>query len=159
MLEMAIKMEKGAIVDYNAWANECAANADSASKKVFEALVDDEETHMDQYETQLDHLGFARVLPLTRYASVQIDTRLDDVTRSDKIVMLVVSRVPREESRTYWLPSGGVLKADHRARYLLIEGIIVRRVICSSWCRTRGTDHNREGQRSKDLLMQADCSS
>jgi bacterioferritin len=56
MLEMAMRMEQDAIRDYNAWANECAANADSASKQIFEALVGDEEMHMDRFETQLDHL-------------------------------------------------------------------------------------------------------
>ena len=56
MLEMAMKMEQQAISDYNQWANECSANADSASKKIFEDLVADEEGHFDNFETQLDHL-------------------------------------------------------------------------------------------------------
>ena len=43
MLEMAMKMEQQAISDYNQWANECSANADSASKKIFEDLVADRE--------------------------------------------------------------------------------------------------------------------
>ena len=34
MLEMAYKMEQGSISDYNQWAIECAANSDSASRKV-----------------------------------------------------------------------------------------------------------------------------
>ena len=36
--------------------NECAANDDSVTKKVFEALVAEEEVHLDQYETELDNL-------------------------------------------------------------------------------------------------------
>ena len=36
MLEMASKMETKAIQDYNKWANECAQNADSVTKKLFE---------------------------------------------------------------------------------------------------------------------------
>ncbi len=36
MLELARKMEEGSVKDYNLWANECSANADSGSKKVFE---------------------------------------------------------------------------------------------------------------------------
>lgn len=36
--------------------NECAANADSASKKVFEALVDDEERHFEQFDTELANI-------------------------------------------------------------------------------------------------------
>jgi bacterioferritin len=56
MLEMAMNMEEQAIKDYNNWANETGANADSATKKIFEDLVTDEEGHFDQFETQLDHL-------------------------------------------------------------------------------------------------------
>lgn len=56
MLEMAANMEAEAVKQYNIWANECAANADSGSKKVFEALVDDEEGHFDQYDTEMDNI-------------------------------------------------------------------------------------------------------
>ncbi|MFQ6947005.1 MAG: ferritin-like domain-containing protein [Odoribacter splanchnicus] len=34
MLEQAVKMEMNSVDDYNKWANECAANADSVSKKI-----------------------------------------------------------------------------------------------------------------------------
>ena len=56
MLEMAAGMETGSIKDYNEWANECSKNADSASKKIFEALVDDEERHYDQYDKDMENL-------------------------------------------------------------------------------------------------------
>ena len=56
MLEQAVKMETGSVDDYNTWANECAANADSVSKKLFEALTAEEEVHQDQFETELDNL-------------------------------------------------------------------------------------------------------
>ena len=56
MLDMAIKMEQGSIRDYNLWANECSANADSGSKKIFEQLVDDEERHYDQYDNEKNNL-------------------------------------------------------------------------------------------------------
>ena len=56
MIEMGIKMEQGSIRDYNLWANECSANADSGSKKVFEQLVDEEEVHFDQYDNEKDNL-------------------------------------------------------------------------------------------------------
>ena len=56
MLEQARSMEEGSAKDYNRWANECAANADSVSKKLFEDLVADEERHFDQYDTELDNL-------------------------------------------------------------------------------------------------------
>lgn len=56
MLQMAAKMETQSVDDYNKWANECSANADSMSKKVFENLVASEELHLDQFETELDNL-------------------------------------------------------------------------------------------------------
>src|SRR4030065_1626376 len=36
MLKQAAAMETGSARDYNSWANECSANADSVSKKLFE---------------------------------------------------------------------------------------------------------------------------
>lgn len=56
MLELAVKMENSSANDYNKWANECSANADSVSKKLFEALVEDEERHGDQYDVELENL-------------------------------------------------------------------------------------------------------
>ncbi len=57
MLETATGMEESSAKDYNQWANECSANADSVSKQLFESLVVDEETHFDQYDTELDNLA------------------------------------------------------------------------------------------------------
>ena len=57
MLELASQMENGSAKDYNLWANECSANADSVSKQLFESLVAEEETHYDQYDTELDNLS------------------------------------------------------------------------------------------------------
>lgn len=57
MLELAMEMESGSVQDYNAWANECAAQADSMSKKLFEQLVEEEELHLDQFETEFDNLA------------------------------------------------------------------------------------------------------
>jgi bacterioferritin len=56
MLKLAAKMEQESARDYNLWANECSANADSASRKVFEELVLDEERHFDQYDTEMENL-------------------------------------------------------------------------------------------------------
>ena len=53
MLELARNMEEQSAKDYNVWANECAANADSGTKKVFEGLVDDEERHFDQFDIEM----------------------------------------------------------------------------------------------------------
>jgi bacterioferritin len=56
MLKLAAKMEEDSAKEYNVWANECAANADSNTKQLFESLVTDEEVHFDQYDTELDNL-------------------------------------------------------------------------------------------------------
>ena len=56
MVDCAAGMEKSSAHDYNIWANECSANADSASKKIFEDLVTDEERHFDQFDTELDNM-------------------------------------------------------------------------------------------------------
>jgi bacterioferritin len=56
MLELARQMEENSARDYNLWANECAANADAVSKKIFEALVEDEERHFDQYDVEMENI-------------------------------------------------------------------------------------------------------
>lgn len=56
MLQTAAEMENGSVRDYNLWANECAQNADSVTKKLFELLVEDEERHFDQYEKEMENL-------------------------------------------------------------------------------------------------------
>ena len=56
MLEKARKMEEESARDYNVWANECSANADAASRQVFEGLVADEERHFDQYDTEMENI-------------------------------------------------------------------------------------------------------
>ena len=56
MLELAAQMESDSVREYNEWANECSKNADSASKKIFESLVDDEERHFDQYDKEMENL-------------------------------------------------------------------------------------------------------
>jgi len=55
MLKLAADIESAR--DYNLWANECSANADSVSKQLFESLVVDEERHFDQYDTELENLN------------------------------------------------------------------------------------------------------
>jgi bacterioferritin len=56
MLKRAREMEEKSIQDYNRWANECATNADSVSKKLFEDLVAEEERHFDQYDIELENM-------------------------------------------------------------------------------------------------------
>ena len=56
MVKCAAQMENESARDYNLWANECSKNADSASKKVFEDLVLDEERHYDQFDTEMGNI-------------------------------------------------------------------------------------------------------
>lgn len=56
MLTFSIKEEQSAIGLYNNFANECAQNLDSVTKRIFEDLVIDEERHFDQFDTELDNL-------------------------------------------------------------------------------------------------------
>jgi bacterioferritin len=56
ILTKAAEMEQAAIDLYNQSALDCAQVADSASKQVFESLVNDEEGHFDQFDTQLDNI-------------------------------------------------------------------------------------------------------
>ncbi|TAJ08098.1 bacterioferritin [Marinilabiliaceae bacterium JC017] len=56
MLEMAAALEEASARNYNLWANECSANADSASKKLFETLVEDEERHYNQFDDETENM-------------------------------------------------------------------------------------------------------
>ena len=56
MLKLAAGMETDSARSYNHWAKECAANEDSVSKKLFEALVEDEEGHFDRYDKEMENL-------------------------------------------------------------------------------------------------------
>ncbi|MCW8995863.1 MAG: bacterioferritin [Psychromonas sp.] len=55
MVKCAAQMEDDSAKEYNEWANECSANADSASKKIFEDLVLQEERHFDQFDTEMEN--------------------------------------------------------------------------------------------------------
>jgi bacterioferritin len=57
MLEWSSKLETQSVKDYNTWANECGANADNISKKLFEELVAEEEMHWDNFDTEQDNLS------------------------------------------------------------------------------------------------------
>ena len=56
MLEWATNSETAAIKMYNQFALECGANADTATKKLFEDLVMDEERHFGQYDDEVDNI-------------------------------------------------------------------------------------------------------
>jgi len=57
MLETASAMEQQSAMDYNKAANQCLQNADSASRKLFENLVTDEERHYQQYQNEIDNMN------------------------------------------------------------------------------------------------------
>jgi bacterioferritin len=52
----AADLEESAVALYNRSALACSENADSGSKQVFEALVNDEEGHFDEFDKQLDNI-------------------------------------------------------------------------------------------------------
>jgi bacterioferritin len=52
----AAEMEHEAVGTYNRAAVQCGQNADAATKQVFEALVNDEESHFDEFDRQLDNI-------------------------------------------------------------------------------------------------------
>ncbi|MCP4249569.1 MAG: bacterioferritin [bacterium] len=56
ILARAAEMERQAARMYNESALACGANADSASKQLFESLVNDEEGHFDEFDKQLDNI-------------------------------------------------------------------------------------------------------
>jgi len=56
MLAKAAQMEEASAGAYNTAALQCAANADSVSKQMFEQLVQDEEGHFDEFDKQLDNI-------------------------------------------------------------------------------------------------------
>jgi bacterioferritin len=56
MLEWARASEQDAIRDYNQDANASAANSDSATKRIFEDLVADEERHFNQFDMEYEKL-------------------------------------------------------------------------------------------------------
>lgn len=56
MLQKVMGMEEDGIRTYNEAALACGANADAATKQIFERLVHDEEGHFDLYEKQYDNI-------------------------------------------------------------------------------------------------------
>ena len=57
MLERAKAMEDASVTFYNEAAQECAKNLDAASRKVFEELVADEESHSDMFDQQIQYIN------------------------------------------------------------------------------------------------------
>jgi bacterioferritin len=57
MLARAAEMEKKSAHDYNKWSHQCAEALDSATKRIFEELVNDEEGHFDQFDMQQEHIA------------------------------------------------------------------------------------------------------
>jgi bacterioferritin len=82
MLAKARKMEEESAVDYNRWANECAANNDAVSKQLFEGLVADEERHYDQYDVEVVNIekfgeGYLALQSIERSRNLASGTPVD----------------------------------------------------------------------------------
>ena len=73
MLRLAYESEKAAVAQFNAGAQECHDLGDHGSAAVFEAMVRDEETHAEWFESQLD--AVARV-GLPQYLAQMVVTDL-----------------------------------------------------------------------------------
>ncbi|HUU90339.1 MAG TPA: bacterioferritin [Phycisphaerae bacterium] len=56
MLKTDVGLETGAVAMYNASANACAQAGDQISKQLFEQLLSEEETHLDEFQNVRDHL-------------------------------------------------------------------------------------------------------
>lgn len=56
MLEMSVKLEEEAVEMYNNFAKKCAEYGDSVTKKLFEDIVAEEESHFDKFDTETDNL-------------------------------------------------------------------------------------------------------
>jgi bacterioferritin len=56
MLKTNLGLEQDAVKMYNASANACAAEGDNVSKAIFEKLLADEEEHVDDFQTTLEHV-------------------------------------------------------------------------------------------------------
>jgi len=57
MLQYSEDLETQTIINYNEWAKECGAESDSASKKLFESIILEEEDHQDQFDTEIDNMN------------------------------------------------------------------------------------------------------
>ena len=56
MLLLAKELENKSIDDYNNWAKICGDLSDSASKRLLEDLVRQEEEHYDQFDIEMDNM-------------------------------------------------------------------------------------------------------
>ncbi len=56
ILSKAAEMEQAGVTSYNQFALQCSQNADAVSKQLFEALVNDEESHFDEFDKQLENI-------------------------------------------------------------------------------------------------------
>lgn len=57
MLEYAEQLETQTIINYNEWAKICGEELDSATKKLFESIILEEEGHQDQFDTEIDNMN------------------------------------------------------------------------------------------------------
>lgn len=56
ILTKAMDLEQTTIDSYNEWARVCGEAKDSASKRLFESLIEEEEEHLDTFRKEFDNL-------------------------------------------------------------------------------------------------------
>jgi len=69
MLTLALDSERRAVAEFNASAQECRALGDHGTGAVFEAMVHDEEKHVDWFEGQL---GAIEAVGAAQYLAMQV---------------------------------------------------------------------------------------
>lgn len=51
-----VELEEGAVEAYNEYLNVCRENGDSTSMKIFEAIIDEEQEHLNYFDSVADHV-------------------------------------------------------------------------------------------------------
>lgn len=71
VLQAGLELERGAVDFLRGAIDHCARVGDYTTRAKFEAMIQDEETHVDWFETQLEAI---RLVGLERYLSQQLTT-------------------------------------------------------------------------------------
>lgn len=74
MLKMAVDLEESTIDNYNTWAHQCGEALDSATKRLFEGIIAQEENHKDLFRMELDNLRAYGDKYLANQAAEQSET-------------------------------------------------------------------------------------
>ncbi len=75
ILQAGLELERGAVEHLRDAIEHCARVGDFTTRHIFEAMIHDEETHVDWFETQLDAI---RLVGLERYLAQQLVAGAED---------------------------------------------------------------------------------